>query len=58
MKTNQIANLLINLSKNYTKQYSESINNFDLDRAKILLNRMDKLDRVIGRFMDLGLTGN
>jgi hypothetical protein len=48
--TNSVANLIIKLYNNYTKEYSKSINNLDLDKAKDLLMRMDLLDNVIKKY--------
>jgi len=47
---NSIANLIAKLYNSYTVDYRTSINNLDLNRAKLVLYKMNLLDTVIIKY--------
>lgn len=47
---NSIANLIVKLYNIYTVDYRNSINNLDLNRAKLVLYKMSLLDDVMVKY--------
>jgi hypothetical protein len=47
---NSTANLIVKLYNSYTVDYRNSINNLDLNRAKLVLHRMNLLDGVMIKY--------
>ncbi len=48
--TNSTKNLIAKLYNNCIKNYNQSINNLDLDKARTMLDRMIVLDNVIEKY--------